>query len=119
MTRSPAKESTVDSHHHFWREGESHQPWRLPEHDVLVRDFLPADMRPQMDAAGVRHSVLVQSVNTADENTRMLRFAEEAGTVAGIVGWLPLEDPAGAEEMLPAFVAEPRMRGVQFSWSPR
>jgi L-fuconolactonase len=108
-------QSTVDSHHHFWREGDTqHQPWRPPEHTVLVRDFLPSDMRPQMAAAGVERSVLVQSVNTAEENTRMLRFAEEAGTVAGIVGWLPLEDPATAERMLPDFVAEPRMRGVRY-----
>jgi L-fuconolactonase len=107
-------QSTVDSHHHFWREGESHQSWRRPEHTVLVRDFLPSDMRPLMDSAGVQQSVLVQSVNTADENTRMLRFAEEAGTVAGIVGWLPLEDPAATERMLPEFVAEPRMRGVRY-----
>lgn len=114
MTGTEPAWSTVDSHHHFWRAGESQQPWRPPEATMLVRDFLPDDMRPHMAAAGVRQSVLVQSVNATDENTRMLRFAEEAETVAGIVGWLPLADPAAAEEMLPGFLAEPRMRGVRY-----
>jgi L-fuconolactonase len=106
-------QSTVDSHHHFWRHSEPGRSWPGAEHEALARDFLPADMRARMAAAGVHRSVLVQSANNADDNARMLRHAADAPWVAGIVAWLPLDDPATADRMLPDLLSEPRIRGVR------
>ncbi|NAZ85000.1 amidohydrolase family protein [Kineococcus indalonis] len=87
----------VDAHQHYWRSGEADQSaWRTAAHASIERDFTPADLAPDLARSGVDATVLVQSVDEAAENDRLAAFAAEAGTVAGVVGWLPLADPAAA-----------------------
>ena len=87
----------VDAHQHYWRSGEADQSaWRTSAHTSIERDFTPGDLAPELARSGVVATVLVQSVDEAAENDRVAAFAEEAGTVAGVVGWLPLSDPAAA-----------------------
>jgi L-fuconolactonase len=91
---------TVDAHHHFWRTGAQEQSWRGDAHECLAADFEPADLAPLLDATGVAGTVLVESVDTADENDRMAAYVAAFPRVAGIVGWLPLADPAAARAEL-------------------
>jgi L-fuconolactonase len=91
---------TVDAHHHFWQTARQEQPWRSAAHTELVADFEPADLAPLVDAAGVDATVLVESVDTAEENDRLARYAAAFPRVAGVVGWLPLADPAAARAEL-------------------
>lgn len=109
----PPAAGAIDSHHHFWRLGEAHQSWRLPEHAVLERDFLPSDLAPAMSAAGVSATVLVQSADAAEENDLMLDRARAAGFVAGVVAWLPLRDAAAGQSILSRLQGEPIVRGVR------
>ncbi len=104
---------TIDAHHHFWRHGESHQTWRGPEHDALARNFLPGELRPGLTEAGVDRTVLIQSVNTAEENRRLLAYAAAEDIVAGVVAWLPIEEPATAGPMLEQLRSDPAVRGVR------
>lgn len=106
--------TVIDAHHHFWRRGESHQPWRRDEHAVLDRSFGPTDLRPHLRVAGVDRTVLIQSVNTAAENERLLDYAARVDFVAGVVAWLPIDDPAAAEPMLAELADKPGVRGVRF-----
>lgn len=69
---------TIDAHHHF-----------LPV-------FEPDLLRPELDRSGVTGTVLIESVDTADENDRLLAYAADVPYVKGVVGWLPLADPAVA-----------------------
>jgi len=86
----------VDAHQHFWQVAAQAQDWRTPAHGAIARDYAPADLGPELARAGVQHTVLMQSVDTPDENDRLARYARAAGFVAGVVGWLPLRDPAAA-----------------------
>jgi L-fuconolactonase len=104
--------SFVDTHHHFWRTALQEQPWRDPAHTELAADFEPADLAPLMAAAGVDATVLVESVDTPDENDRLAAYAEAFPQVAGVVGWLPLADPAMARAEL-ARVDRSRWCGVR------
>ena len=90
----------IDTHHHFWQTARQEQPWRSPAHTELAADFEPADLAPLLDAAGVDATVLVESVDTAEENDRLAVYAAAFPRVAGIVGWLPLADPAAARAEL-------------------
>jgi L-fuconolactonase len=91
---------TVDAHHHFWLTGRQEQPWRGGHAAALARDFEPSDLRPQLDEAGVDVTVLVESVDTAEENDRLAAYARGFARVAAVVGWLPLADPDGARAEL-------------------
>jgi L-fuconolactonase len=104
---------TIDAHHHFWRRGESHQDWRGPEHEALDRDFQPDDLAEGMRAAGVERTVLVQSVNTAEENDRLYGYARTVGFVAGVVAWLPLDAPDTAGSILDTLTGRAEVRGVR------
>jgi L-fuconolactonase len=42
----------------------------------------------------------MQSVDEAAENDRLAAYARQTPTVAGVVGWLPLQDPAAARREL-------------------
>jgi L-fuconolactonase len=102
----------VDAHHHFWRQGESHQAWRQPgQHDVLDRSFRPDDLRAEIHNAAVDRTVLIQSVNTTEENRRLLDYAEHVDYVAGVVSWLPLDDAGKAASMLGAMTGP--VRGIR------
>lgn len=104
---------TIDAHHHFWRYGQQHQAWRSHEHEIIARDFLPDDLAAGMDAAGIDGSILVQSVDTEEENERLLGYAARAQFVEGVVAWVPLRDPAAARTVLADLDVHPVVRGVR------
>lgn len=105
----------VDSHQHFWRrDALEQQAWRSPaEHAALARDFEPADLTPDLAAVGVQKTVLIQSMDNAEENRRLASFAQQATFVAGIVAWLPLHDAAAAGAELDALDGLDTVRGVR------
>jgi len=90
----------IDAHQHFWRVGVQRQSWREPEHDAIAQDYEPEHLAPLLAASGVDGSVLVQSVDEAAENDRLLEYAQRAPFVRGIVAWLPLSDPEHARAEL-------------------
>ncbi|WP_063784324.1 amidohydrolase family protein [Streptomyces sp. SBT349] len=109
----PPSPPVIDAHHHFWRVARQHQSWRTGDHHAIDRDYGPEDLRAAARAAGVDATVLVQSVDTAEENDRLAAYAAEAGDLAaGIVGWLPLADPAAARAELDRFT-HPLLTGVR------
>jgi L-fuconolactonase len=102
----------IDAHHHFWRVAAQDQPWRDDRHGAIARDYAPADLRPELAAAGVDGTVLIQSVDEPTENDRLKAYAVEAPFVHAVVGWLPLSDPAAARAEL-GRSRNPYLRGVR------
>ncbi|HTI02458.1 MAG TPA: amidohydrolase family protein [Acidisoma sp.] len=80
----------LDAHQHFWRPERGDYGWLTPETGVLYRDFLPADLRPLMQAAGITRSIVVQAAETEAETDFLLALAAETDFVAGVVGWLDM-----------------------------
>ncbi|MGA8112883.1 MAG: amidohydrolase family protein [Actinocatenispora sp.] len=103
----------VDSHHHFWQLRRQSQPWRTNHHEAIARDFEPAELAGQLRMAGVDATVLVQSVDTPDENRELLAYAGAADFVAGVVGWLPLADPVAARRELDGWAPRDGWRGAR------
>lgn len=82
----------VDSHQHFWDLSVRDQPWlRQPGNEPLLKDFTEADLRPLAAAAGVRATVVVQTVIEPGETPDLLTLASESDLVAGVVGWVDLQ----------------------------
>jgi len=103
----------VDAHHHYWRLAEQAQSWRTAAHAAIERDYEPADLAGELQAAGVGATVLVESVDTAAENDRLREYAATTPTVAGVVAWLPVRDPAAARAELDRIADLPRLAGVR------
>ena len=83
---------TVDSHQHFWDIDRLTYPW-MPEGDnVLRRSYLPEDLAPHLERAGVSKTVVVQAQMTMVEAGFLFDLAASADSIAGVVAWVDLTD---------------------------
>ena len=102
----------IDAHHHFWSYDPGQYGWIDDSMSVLRRDFLPDDLRRETNAAGVDAVISVQARQTLEETQWLLHLAGERDWIAGVVGWLPLADPA-AEAVVDRFADDPHLKGVR------
>ncbi len=104
----------IDSHQHFWDLEHVEYPWLVPAFGPIYRTFLPEELAPQLRAAGVDRTVLVQSANSFADTDAMLAQARTVGWIGAVVGWVPLEDPTAAAAALDErYLAQPVFRGVR------
>jgi L-fucono-1,5-lactonase len=82
----------IDSHQHFWKLSRGDYSWMTPEMEVLHRDYLPADLKPSMERHQIEKTVLVQAAPTVAETEFILGLAQKHDFIAGVVGWLDMED---------------------------
>ncbi|MFD3730937.1 amidohydrolase family protein [Streptomyces sp. NPDC058632] len=91
---------TVDAHHHVWDLSVRDQDWITgPRLQSLRRDFTMDDLLPEARAAGVRRTVLVQTVTVPEETPELLALAAAHDLIAGVVGWTDLTRPGLADEL--------------------
>ena len=83
----------VDAHHHLWDPALAGYPWMTEERAVLRRRFGPEHLEPQLNATGVRRTVVVQARSDLEETERLLRLAAAVPFIAGVVGWVDLTSP--------------------------
>lgn len=101
----------LDSHQHFWRYSADQYPWMKPEWPIR-RDFLPPDLKPMLDAAGLDGSIAVQARQSLEENRFLLELADHHSLVKGVVGWVDLRSDR-VEEQLAQFAPHPKFVGVR------
>jgi L-fuconolactonase len=102
----------VDSHQHFWRYNPAEYGWIDESMTRLRRDFLPADLKPLMDATGVDACVAVQARQTLEETRWLLELSAENRFIAGVVGWVDLQS-ATVERDLAALTGKKKLVGVR------
>ena len=102
----------IDAHHHFWHYNTQDYGWISDEMAVLRRDFLPADLKPELDRAGIDRVVSVQARQCIEETEWLLKLAEENDFIAGVVGWLPIASPE-FPALLEQFAANPKLRAIR------
>jgi L-fuconolactonase len=104
----------VDAHQHFWNLGEVEYEWLASsEYEPIQRDFGPADLDPLIRAAGIARTITVQAANSFADTDAMLARADEHPWIAGVVGWIPLLDPAAASRALDRYCGHRAFRGVR------
>lgn len=105
--------AVIDSHQHFWRIARGDYGWMSSAMgEPLYRDYLPVDLAPLLRRAGVRRTIVVQAAATEAETAFLLDLAAGEDFIAGVVGWLDMEDPAFAAK-LDALVTNPKFVGLR------
>ncbi len=102
----------IDAHQHYWTLGLGHNNWPGPDLKPIFRDFGPDDLRPQMSAAGISRTVLVQAAPNVAETEFLLEIAEREETVAAVVGWIDIL-AAGAGSELQRLKTHPKFKGIR------
>ncbi|MQS40154.1 amidohydrolase family protein, partial [Streptomyces katsurahamanus] len=92
--------TVIDAHHHVWDLSVRDQDWITgPGMAVIRRDFSLDDLVPEARAAGVRATVLVQTITVPEETPEFLALAHRGELVAGVVGWTDLTAPGVADAL--------------------
>lgn len=104
---------TVDAHLHVWDLERNEYPWLTAELGPLHATFTPEQARDELDAASVESAVLVQADDSERDTELMLEAADRHPWIAGVVGWVRLDDPARAAEQLDRLADHPRFCGVR------
>ena len=84
----------LDTHQHFWNLDKVEYPWLLPDFGPIYATFEAPDLEPLLQAANMEKTVIVQAANSYEDTDYMLATAAHFDWVAGVVGWVPLLDPA-------------------------
>jgi L-fucono-1,5-lactonase len=85
--------TVIDAHQHFWDLQLFDYPWMTGPAEPLRRNYLPVDLKPMLDDAGVRRTVVVQATPSIEESRWLLRLAAAHDFIAGVVVWVDLTSP--------------------------
>ena len=103
----------IDAHQHVWNLDRAEYSWLSPEAGPLYRSFDMSEVLPELEAAGVTGTVLVQAADNDDDTDSMFEVARQNPIVVGVVGYLPLHQPERAAERLAELQREPLFCGVR------
>lgn len=112
MSAVPSRAPRIDAHQHFWKLARGDYRWLTPALEPLYRDFGPGDLAPQLRESSVDATVLVQAADSVAESEFLLATARELEWVAGVVGWVELDD-ALAPRQLERLARESKFVGVR------
>lgn len=79
---------------------------------ALQRDFLPADLKPELDARGVDGCIAVQADQSENETNFLLKLAEANDFIRAVVGWVDLQ-AEDVEERLAHFSQFKKLAGFR------
>lgn len=105
--------SIIDCHQHLWDLSKVEYPWLVPAYGPLYRTYLPSELEPQIQDAGVAATIMVQSANSFEDTVYMLDQADVFPWMIGVVGWVPLLDLATADKAIARFKQNPHFKGVR------
>jgi L-fuconolactonase len=102
----------IDAHQHFWRYEPDEYAWIGEGMGALRRDFLPADLEPELAALGFDGCVAVQARQSLEETRWLLELAERHPFILGVVGWVDLQSPS-LRGQLESLTRNPKLVGVR------
>ena len=102
----------IDAHQHFWLYNQREHGWIGEAMASIRRDFLPADLKPQLAKNEFQGSVLVQVRQTLEETCWLLELASRNSFILGVVGWVDLRSTRLRAE-LESFSANPKLVGIR------
>lgn len=104
----------IDAHHHLWDRSQPFDyTWQeVPALAPICRNFLPEDLQPCLEAAGIDGSIVVQTQHRLAENDWALNLAQHHPFIAGVVGWVDLASP-DCEAILLPLLSQPKFVGIR------
>jgi len=102
----------LDAHQHFWRYTPAEYDWIDARMGRIARDFLPADLEPELARSGLDGCLAVQARSSLDETRFLLALSRAHPFVRGVVGWVDFTAPDVART-LATFAAERALVGLR------
>jgi L-fuconolactonase len=102
----------IDAHQHFWMFDQRLYEWIDDSMASLRRDFLPDDLKPELDRNGFQGCVAVQARQSLAETIWLLDEAARTPFILGVVGWADLRSPE-LRVQLEVFTRNPKLVGVR------
>jgi L-fuconolactonase len=102
----------IDAHQHFWRYSPAEYGWIDARMSKIARDFLPADLAPELTRAGFDGCIAVQARSSLAETRFLLDLAREHAFVRGVVGWVDFT-ARDVAEVLARLAGEERLVGLR------
>ena len=102
----------IDAHQHFWQYDPRRHSWITESMSVLKRDFLPADLQPELTHNDVSGTIAVQAETSLGETEFLLQLARTSDKIFGVVGWIDLASPAITAQ-LQSFKGRPKLCGFR------
>ena len=102
----------IDAHQHFWKYNASDYSWISDQMKILKKDFLPGDLRMELEGIQFEGSVAVQARQSLEETRWLLKFAGRYDFIKGVVGWIDLCSDE-IEEQIREFVKYRKFVGVR------
>jgi L-fuconolactonase len=103
----------VDTHQHFWNLSEAEYAWLVPAYGPIYATFEPHDLEPQLKAAGIDKTVLVQSANSYEDTASMLVHADYNDWIGAVIGWVNILDPDETNRRIEMYKKHPKFRGIR------
>src|SRR5579864_700971 len=102
----------IDAHQHFWLYNSAEYEWIDDSMAALRRNFLPDDLKPELDHSDFQGLVAVQTRQTLEETRWLLELAERCPWILGVVGWVDLRAP-DIRSQLKALARNSKLVGVR------
>ncbi len=102
----------IDSHHHLWRYNDHDYVWMSSAMSLLRRDYLPDELKANLETAGIDGTVVVQARQSLEETRWLLEVAAQHPFIHGVVGWVPLIAP-DVEDILARFAGDWHLKAVR------
>jgi len=102
----------IDAHQHFWIYNPAEYEWIDDSMASLRRDFLPTDLKPELDKTDFHGSVVVQVRQTLEETRWLLELADSHTSILGVVGWADLRS-SDIRSQLKTLVQNPKLVGIR------
>jgi len=102
----------IDAHQHFWIYDPREHGWIGDSMTSIRHDFLPVDLKPELDRSGFDGTVAVQVRQTLEETRWLLELASGSSYIRGVVGWVDLRS-AQVRTQLESFAENPKLVGIR------
>lgn len=102
----------IDAHQHFWLYDPVRHDWINETMQEIQKDFLPDQLKPELDKAQIQGCVAVQADQTEAETNFLIQLAAENDFIKGVVGWVDLLSE-NCEERLQHYKQYPIVKGFR------
>ena len=110
---APGPGGVVDAHLHLWDLERGGYAWLTPEAGPLYATFTAEQARAELARCRIGAAVLVQAEDSERDTEFLLEVAAGQDWVAGVVGWVQLDDPDTARAQLDRWQRSPAFCGVR------
>jgi L-fuconolactonase len=102
----------IDAHQHFWIYNSDEYDWIDESMAALRCNFLPRDLKLELDRCRIQGCVAVQARQSIDETRWLLELAGQNPFILGVVGWVDLLS-IDVRSQLKTFAANPKLVGIR------